>query len=170
MKAKSIVFTIFLCLLCFILGYAGNNFFQQKKEADPRPIVKTDSVESVKEIQADGTKSKDINQKKDNPDYSKLLKGKYILKDADYAGFEFLDANTVTWTNEILPMYPDTMRLKWIDERTFVTTFTESAGKECPPRNWVRQIESNDGNKLVIKNFWTGWNDSKDTSEIFYKE
>jgi len=67
-------------------------------------------------------------------------------------------------------MDPDTMRLKWIDEHTFVTTFTKNIEEGCPPRNWVRKIESYDGHKLVIKNFWTGWGESKDDSEVFYKE
>lgn len=158
---KKIVIPILLtAIVFFALGFFGRDFYQNKSKPEniPLSINQSDSFQTKVE-----TETKNIN-------FSKVLKGKYILDGADYAGFEFIDDKTISWTNEMFPMDPDTMRLKWIDEHTFVTTFTQNIEKGCPPRNWVRKVKSYDGHKLVIRKYWTGWGESKDESEIFYKE
>lgn len=106
-------------------------------------------------------------QSKNN--YAKLLKGKFILAGSDYAGYEFIDAKTIAWTNELFPMDPDTMTLKWIDESTFITKFTKRTNKDCSPVIGVLKVVSYDKGKLVLKDYWTGWNDKKDEVSTFHK-
>ncbi|SDG45798.1 hypothetical protein [Epilithonimonas hungarica] len=162
MKSKPILTILLTAIVFFALGFLGKDFYQNKSKSENIPVTKN---------QSDRIQTKDETKTENkNTDFSKVLKGKYILEGADYAGFEFIDDETISWTNEMFPMDPDTMRLKWIDEHTFVTTFTKNIEKGCPPRNWVRKIESYDGHKLVIRDYWTGWGESKDESEVFYKE
>lgn len=168
MKTTNNLLTILLCLFCLFLGFAGARIFQQKKDT---PKIYQEKIDTFKKkMDSVSTQKPASAANKINTDYSKILKGKFVLDGAEYAGFDFIDSKTITWTNEIFPMDPDSMRLKWIDEKTFVTTFARFISKDCPPRNWVRKVEYYDGKKLIIKNFWTGWNDSKDYNETFYKE
>lgn len=160
MKSKTLITILLTGVIFFALGFFGKDFYQKKRKIEV-PASKT-PVENPKQ-----TVDKKPNQ---NTGFSKILKGKFILKGADYAGFDFVDNQTITWTNEMFPMDPDTMRVKWIDERTFVATFTQKVNDDCPPANWIRKIESYDGYQLVIRNYWTGWGESPDTSEVFYKE
>lgn len=162
MKSKTIITILLTAIVFFALGFFGKDFYQNKFKSENIPLNRN---------QSDSTQTKvETKTENQNTDFSKVLKGKYILDDADYAGFEFIDDKTISWTNEMFPMDPDTMRLKWIDEHTFVTTFTKNIEEGCPPRNWVRKVESYDGHKLVIRDYWTGWRESKDESEVFYKE
>ena len=162
MKSKTIITILLTAIVFSALGFFGKDFYQNKSKSENISSNKnqSDSIQTKA-----GTKTEDK-----NTDFSKVLNGKYILDGADYAGFEFIDDKTISWTNEMLPMDPDTMRLKWIDEHTFVTTFTKNIEEGCPPRNWVRKVESYDGHKLVIRDYWTGWGEYKDESEVFYKE
>lgn len=169
MKIKYILLTAILCIVCFLSGIAGDRLYLKKPVKDGSSVVKIDSLQN-------GIKS-NLNEKKspsegntEDVDFSKMLKGKFILKGSDYAGFEFIDTKNISWTNEMFPMDPDSMRLKWIDKHTFVATFRKSSGNDCPPSNWIRKVEYYDGNKLILRNFWTGWNDLKDESETFFKE
>ena len=153
---------IFLVLLAFVIGYQVKNFYS----AD---------LEIPKEQKNDAKSSNDLEipsvSNNNNVDYSKKLKGKFVLKSTNYAGFEFIDDKTISWTNEMFPMDPDTMRLKWISKDVFVALFNKSDDKDgCPPATWVRKVESFDGEKLVLKNVWTGWGEYKDTTETFSQE
>jgi hypothetical protein len=96
----------------------------------------------VKEINPLG--SEEIN-------YAKLLKGKYILRGADWAGFEFMKGNRATWTNELFPNDPDTMRINWINNNTFVATFISGLTEDCPPNVWIQQVVSLKGKNSNFK-------------------
>ncbi|MNR03832.1 hypothetical protein D3C85_1197480 [compost metagenome] len=61
------------------------------------------------------------------------------------------------------------MTLKWIDESTFITKFTKRVNKDCPPGVSILKVVSYSGDKLVLKDYWTGWNDKKDEVSVFYK-
>lgn len=102
-------------------------------------------------------------------DYSKILKGKYILDGADYAGFEFIDSQTISWTNELFPMDPDTMRLVWIDKNTFIGTFKRQ-NEFCPPGFCINRVISCDRNKLESIEINTDWIKYDEQINVFYKE
>lgn len=159
MKNNHLFILVFSILLSFTIGFLAKSLLQDKKE------VKEVKTVILKEIKSSNK------EQKIKTDYSKILKGKFILAGSQYAGFDFINDKTVSWTNELFPLDPDTMRLKWISDDLFVATFTKFINKDnCPPRNWVRKIEFFDGNKLVIKDIWTGWDEYKDSTETFYKE
>ncbi|MBS1520604.1 MAG: hypothetical protein JST50_06380 [Bacteroidetes bacterium] len=98
------------------------------------------------------------------------LKGRYIMKDSQCAGFDFIDSKTVLWYNELTCQYADTLRIKWIDKDTFITREKRRRNKTSPPRVEVYRIIKNDGKQVVIKSFWTGWNDFPDDLLTFIKE
>lgn len=102
-------------------------------------------------------------------DYAKVLKGKYVLAGANYAGYKFIDAKTISWTNEMFPMDPDTLSLKWIDENTFMTKSRKRANKNCAPAVSILKVISYSNGKLVLKDYWTGWNDRKDEVNTFHQ-
>lgn len=102
-------------------------------------------------------------------DYAKVLKGKYVLTGANYAGYKFIDAKTISWTNEMFPMDPDTLSLKWIDENTFMTKSRKRTNKNCAPAVSILKVISYSNGKLVLKDYWTGWNDRKDELNTFHQ-
>lgn len=162
MKIGHLLIITFLVLLAFVVGYQANSFYSNKTDV-PKEQKKDTVFSTEKEIIVASTDNK--------IDYSKKLSGKFVLESADYAGFEFIDSKTISWTNEMFPMDPDTMSLKWVSKDIFVAIFNKTNNKEnCPPSNWVRKVEYYDGKKLVLKNIWTGWGEYKDTTEAFTKE
>jgi hypothetical protein len=92
-------------------------------------------------------------------DFARVLKGRFILSEAQCAGFEFLGANEIIWRNEITCMDPDTMLLHWVDGKSFLVKDKKSpTGKQDrPPRNWFYTVQSFDGNQLMLTELWTGW-------------
>lgn len=98
------------------------------------------------------------------------LVGRFILKDANCAGFEFKSKTQALWRNEIACQAPTELRLRWIDKETFATIHTESDNEECPPRVEIYKVVSYDGKKLTLKQIWTGWNDFPDDTSIFNKQ
>lgn len=165
MKTKTILTIIFCSLIAFFLGFWVNNQIQKPNrqtevsETKPAPS-KTVRDTIIKFIDADTT----------DRDFSKELKGRFILKGATYAGFDFISAKQNAWTNEIDPGHPDTMRVNWVDKTTFATIRTEGINKGCPPRTWVHKVMFYDGRKLILKDVETGWTDSPDHNLTFYKE
>lgn len=109
-------------------------------------------------------------KKIDEVNYSKLLKGKYVLDESDCAGFEFVNSRTVLWTNEIQCDYPDTLKIKWIDNKTFLTIQTTRSSEECPPKVDLYKLVSLEQNTLTLKSIWTGWNEFKDEELILTKK
>lgn len=167
MKNTKIILTvsILLIIISFFAGFFWKDIFP-KIQTEKGILTKKNSDSTVK----NNTQKQIIDEKKPlemSENFSKKLNGKYILKGADYAGFDFIDNNTLTWTNEMFPMDPDTMRLKWISKDTFIGTFTGQK-KDCPPNIWINQVISYDGYKLVLKDIETGLDNSKDDLKTFY--
>ncbi len=163
MKNIKIILTasFLLIIISFFIGYFWKNIFSKTPTENYTQNEKTTHhIEEKKVTEQKKTPKKTIN-------YSKLIKGKYILHGAEYAGFDFIDDKTLTWTNEMFPMDPDTMKLKWISEDIFVGTFTKKHNGDCPPNVWVNKVISYDGQTLILKDIWTGWNDSKDEVKTF---
>lgn len=106
----------------------------------------------------------------DEVNYSQLLKGKYVLAESNCAGFEFVNSKTVLWTNEIQCDYPDTLKIKWIDNKTFLTIQTTKSTEVCPPKVDLYKLVSLEQNTLTLKSIWTGWNEFKDEELILKKK
>lgn len=58
-------------------------------------------------------------------------------------------------------------RVKWLSDDTFMMVESEKSNDTSPPRVFVSKIKSVKGNKVVIKDIWTGWGNQKD-EEITY--
>lgn len=101
--------------------------------------------------------------------YSKLITGKYNLLNSKNAGIEFVSSNIALWRNEFHNNDPDTLRIKWIDDETFLTIQMERNNNDCPPRVEVYKVESLKRNKLILVSIWTGWGKAKDEKLIFKK-
>lgn len=99
----------------------------------------------------------------ENQDFSKVLRGRFILDQAKCAGFEFLGNKQIVWRNEITCQQPDTFLIHWVDAKSFLMKDKKSptGKKDCPPRNWFYTVEKFDGKKLQIRELWTGWGDYK---------
>lgn len=103
-------------------------------------------------------------------DFSKLLKGKFLLKGANYAGLNFISQKKISWTNELFPNDPDLFRLRWLNKTTFFASKTNETNTNCPPLVWIYEVVSYDGTTLVMNDVSTSWNELKDEKHIFIKE
>jgi len=90
MKSKTIIIITLTGIIFFTLDFFVKDFYQRKQKIEV-PVSQTQTENSEQKI----------NEKTENQstDFSKMLKGKFILKGADYAGFEFIDDKTISWTN-----------------------------------------------------------------------
>jgi len=105
--------------------------------------------------------------------YSSILKNKrLILEGATCAGIEFNEENTLLGYAEMYcsrghdePVTEE--RVKWISEDTFYTTQKGRNSEGCPPRNSIYRVEKIVNDKILIREFWTGWPDSKDSINTY---
>lgn len=154
-------------ILCFVLGYWAKTMNSEKKS-----ISSTQVNSEVQDLPEDKTQEIAVQESTTNEEinYAKLLKGKYILRGADWAGFEFMKGNRATWTNELFPNDPDTMRINWINNNTFVATFISGLREDCPPNVWIKQVVSLEGKKLKLREINTSWVDLEEDVLTFVKE
>ena len=154
-------------ILCFVLGYWAKTLNSDKMTMSSSQVnseVQNPSIDTTQESAGqESTTKEDIN-------YAKLLKGKYILRGADWAGFEFMKGNRATWTNELFPNDPDTMRINWINNNTFVATFISGLREDCPPNVWIKKVVSLEGKKLKLQEINTSWVDFDEEVLTFVKE
>ena len=94
--------------------------------------------------------------------YSTKISGQFVLKGTNCAGLNFINSKLVSWTNEIDCWHPDTLKIRWIDNKTFFTRAIVRRNEICPPGVDLYQVVSFDGERLVLKDIWTGWNDFTD--------
>ena len=168
-KTKFILLiSILLVIISFLTGYFWNTIFSKKPVYNNAFTEKT--LDSIPKREEQNEALEQYQSPETTNGFSKELNGKYILEGAEYAGFDFIDHKTLTWTNELVPMYPDTMRLKWVSEDVFVGIFTKKHNEDCSPNVWVNKVVSYDGKTLVLKDIWTGWGDSKDELKTFHLE
>ena len=95
------------------------------------------------------------------------ISGRFILAQSNCAGFNFIDSITVLWTNEIACNDPDTLRIHWLDNVTFLTKDIVQTNEHCPPKVDIYKVVAFDGKHLTLKSFATGWNDSKNENLDF---
>ena len=53
-------------------------------------------------------------------------------------------------------------RVKWINTDTFMLVEKTPLNETSPPRVYIYQVKSLIGNKVTLREFWTGWNNYKD--------
>lgn len=93
----------------------------------------------------------------ESKDFSKHLQGRFIMEQANCAGFEFTNTSRLIWYNEITCQYPDTLALYWINSTTFITKEIKRINETSPPRNWLYKVNAFDGTTLHLTVIWTGW-------------
>ncbi|GAB2829673.1 hypothetical protein [Ferruginibacter profundus] len=98
------------------------------------------------------------------------ISGRFILAQSNCAGFNFINNTTVLWTNEIACDDPDTLKIHWLDNTTFMTKTTVRIDQNCPPKIDIYNVVSFDGKHLGLKSAATGWNDSADVILDFTKQ
>ena len=167
MNKKSIIYLLVVGIISFGTGWYLNMVIQNpREEVKTQPKEKQESNSNIGNKDSIIEKTTDTNN--DDIDYSKKISGRFILDGAEYAGYNFVSSKKVLWTNELFPYEPDTLKISWIDKKTFMARFTDDH-EDCPPRVWICQVVSFDGNRLVLNDIWTGWNDYKDEKKEFYK-
>ena len=94
--------------------------------------------------------------------YAQEISGRFIMKGASCAGFNFINDHQVLWTNESACFDPDSLKIRWLDGITFMTVATKRFNQDCPPGVDVYKVISFNGHKLRLSVIWTGWYDSAD--------
>lgn len=104
-------------------------------------------------------------------DFSKEIKGRFILDGAQCAGFEFTETKEFVWRNESACIYPDTFLLHWVDYKSFIAKEKKpSSGKiNGSPQTWFYTIKAFDGKQLTVSELWTGWGPFKTETQKFLK-
>lgn len=174
MNGKIITILLLTGLVTFTLGW----FFGDIKQFS-EGIVK--DVKQMNSLQK--TNSKFVTIKQDQLDslliissinnktqsFATKLSGRFVMKESNCAGFNFISPTLVTWTNEIDCGHPDTLKIRWLNNTTFYTQDKVRLNKNCPPRVGIYQVVSFDGLNLTLKDIWTGWNDNTDETIEFVK-
>ena len=167
MNKKQLFTYSLIGIVCFIIGYWAKTLNSEKTTISSTQAIGEEQKNPVYETQEVATQE---SKSKEEVNYAKLLKGKYILRGADWAGFEFMKGNRATWTNELFPNDPDTMRINWINNNTFVATFISGLTEDCPPNVWIKQVVSLEGKKLKLQEINTSWVDLEEDVLTFVKE
>ncbi|PIT38690.1 hypothetical protein [Snodgrassella alvi] len=54
------------------------------------------------------------------------------------------------------------LRTKWLNENTAMLVEKVQQNKSAPPRVFVMQFQSQNGNKITVKDVWVGWGNHPD--------
>jgi hypothetical protein len=167
MTKKQLITSFIIGIVFFVIGYWAKTLNSEKTTISSTQAIVEEPKNPVDETQEIARQE---SASKEKVNYAKLLKGKYILRGADWAGFEFMKGNRATWTNELFPNDPDTMRINWINNNTFVATFISGLTEDCPPNVWIKQVVSLEGKKLKLQEINTSWVDLEEDVLTFVKE
>lgn len=170
MNKKTIIISSIIGLITFILGWFLHDMKQFADRIGVDSLQKSNKkLETITQEQLDSLMIlSNINN--DKTDYSREISGRFIMKGANSAGFDFINSSTVLWTNEIAPFQPDTLKICWLDKATFITRSTERINMDCPPIVSIYQVISFDEHYLIVKDIWTGWNEHQDEQIEFIKQ
>lgn len=169
----------FYLLLCGLLFFSLGWLVRDSKQSAPEVVsneIPTNNIQEAQSHFVQITQSRldslmifaNINNTSEN--YATKISGRFIIKDANCAGFNFINPSLVSWTNEIDCSTPDTLKIRWLDHATFYTQDRVQLNENCPPRVWIYQVVSFDGSRLILKDLWTGWNDPSDERIEFIKQ
>lgn len=154
---KRILIFIVIGLVTFFLGWISNELWRFAGGMK-HDIVKGDSLKLWKYTITQSVNLIDNKHSNDSSiNYSKIISGRFILKEANCAGFEFIGKKRIIWRNELTCFDSDTFAIYWLDNKTFITKEIKRINKECPPRNWIYIVNKYDGKNLVLNELWTGW-------------
>ncbi len=162
MNWKIIISLLATGLLAFLLGWflhdmkqfadgvvADGKRVDSLQKANPKfPTITQDQLDSL-------MIASNITNKSEN--FATKISGRFVMKDANCAGLNFISPTLVTWTNEIDCWHPDTLKIRWLDNATFYTQDIVRQNENCPPRVSIYQVVSFDGLHLTLKDIWTGW-------------
>jgi len=149
--------TIVVGLSTFIIGWFLHGKMPPSNQTKDTQMI-NGFVDTL--LQADSIKSNN---------FAHIISGHFILDKSNCAGFNFINKDIVLWTNEIACNEPDTLKLRWLNDSTFMTRSTLRINEKCPPSVEIYKIVSFNGKQLTLKDIWTGWNDSKDETLKFSK-
>lgn len=169
MTKKGILISILIACLSFASGWFAKDFNQFAEgvlEDAERPGLGKDSI--IQLVSDDALAREQVVY--DSSRLASAIQGRFVLKGSHSAGFDFVSPTTVLWTNERFPFEADTLKIRWINDSTFLTRSTDRWNEQCPPIVSVYQVIFYDGHKLVLNDIWTGWNEFDDDVEEFYKK
>jgi hypothetical protein len=158
MKGTTFLIVIITGLFTFILGWFLRDTIRPSNQIKGTQKI-NDFIDTVS--QADTIKSNN---------FAHTVSGHFVLAESNCAGFNFLKNDLVLWTNEIACNDPDTLKIRWLSDSTFMTRSTLRINESCPPRVDIYKVVSFDGKHLNLKSIWTGWNDAKDESLELLKQ
>lgn len=158
MKSKRFFIIIIVGLFLIVIGWFLHVKMQSSIHLKDTQMVQG-FIDTVS--QADAIK---------NNDFARTISGHFILKESNCAGLNFLNQDTVLWTNEIACNDPDTLKLRWLTDSIFMTRSTLRINESCPPRIDIYKVVSFDGKHLILNSISTGWNDNKDEKLELLKE
>ena len=158
MKGKTTLLIIITGLLTFILGWFLNSTIRPSNQTKDTQVINA-FIDTVSK--ADTIKSNN---------FIHTVSGHFVLAESNCAGFNFINRDIVLWTNEIACNDPDTLKIRWLSDSTFMTRSTLRINESCPPRVDIYKVVSFDGMHLNLKSIWTGWNDAKDESLELLKQ
>jgi hypothetical protein len=95
-------------------------------------------------------------------DLRTILSGRFVMVNSKCAGFNFINKKIALWTNEIACDDPDTLLIRWLDDKTFMTKSTRRYNEHCHPSIDLYKVISFDGRLLTLKRIWTGWSKLED--------
>ena len=159
MKSKTLLISTIVGLLTFFIGWFLHDTVRPATEkAKDRQMINA-FIDTV-------SKADTIN----SIDFAYRVSAHFILTESNCAGFNFISSDKVLWTNEIACNDPDTLKLRWLSDSTFMTRSTMKINEKCPPVVDVYKVVSFDGKQLILKDIWTGWNDFKDETLKLIKQ
>ena len=170
MNWKIVISFFIIGILSFLLGWFGHDILAIS-DSDSNLDVKLDTIKStnaeVRIIAGDSLEEGNelVEVKNEQKIFDSLFTGKFLLEDANCAGFNFISATRVSWTDEINCGYPDTLRIRWLDNKTFYTQNLVPHHENCPPKVSIYKVIHFDGIHLSLKDIWTGWVDQKEKDQ-----
>jgi hypothetical protein len=158
MEGKMFLTTIIVGLLAFLFGWFLRDRMKPSNPTKNSQMTNgfIDTVSQVDTIK--------------NNNFAHTVSGHFILNESNCAGFNFINKDIVLWTNEIACNDPDTLKLRWLSDSTFMTRSTLRINNNCPPRIDIYKVVSFDGKHLILNSIWTGWNDNKDETLELLKQ
>ncbi|WP_151713474.1 hypothetical protein [Acinetobacter bereziniae] len=58
-------------------------------------------------------------------------------------------------------------RLRWLNDNTFMLVEKNQTNEKSPPRVFLYQVKKIQGNKVVLSEIWTGWNNLPDDETTY---
>lgn len=96
-------------------------------------------------------------------DFKKPLNGKdLILQGHNCAGISLKNTSGLLGDGSGKCGVELATKLKWIDGDSFILIEKNRLNETSPPRTYLYKVKSVNGNKAVLTEIWTGWNNFPD--------